>query len=238
MSALGRTTLVTAGWYGKIAGLGDFASRRLDPAMTGRLDGWLQEAVAGSRRRSGAAWTEIYLTSPVWRFMLYPGACGAGAWTGLLMPSVDKVGRYFPLVIAAGLPPRPLRTQSYAVLEDWLDRVEPVALATLDTSAAVEAFDGALSAVPLELPEEPPPLGGAARMLFGAGGDPEPAVHAMPGGASIASTFARVAVELAGESMHGDSLWWAPTTHGEGLLALRCPGLPGPDQFDAMLRGS
>jgi type VI secretion system protein ImpM len=61
--------------------------------------------MAGSRERMGNDWLPAYLESPVWRFMLPGGMCGAGAVLGLLMPSVDRVGRYFPLTLAAVFPP-------------------------------------------------------------------------------------------------------------------------------------
>ena len=50
-----------AGWWGKIAGLGDFASRRLPVDFVSRWDGWLQQVIAGSRERLGPSWLEAYL---------------------------------------------------------------------------------------------------------------------------------------------------------------------------------
>jgi type VI secretion system protein ImpM len=43
------------------------------------------------------------LTGPVWRFVLSSGVCGDGAYAGILVPSVDRVGRYFPLTVIAQL---------------------------------------------------------------------------------------------------------------------------------------
>jgi hypothetical protein len=79
------------GWYGKIASLGDFASRRLSPDFISRWDGWLQQVMSASRGHLGEAWLNAYLTSPVWRFILFPGVCGESSWVGVFMPSVDKV---------------------------------------------------------------------------------------------------------------------------------------------------
>jgi type VI secretion system protein ImpM len=39
----------------------------------------------------------------VWRFALAAGVCGDGAYGGILVPSVDRVGRYFPLTVIAKL---------------------------------------------------------------------------------------------------------------------------------------
>ena len=47
----------------------------------------------------------VYLTSPAWRFVFAAGACGPVPVIGLMAPSVDRVGRHFPLTIIAELPP-------------------------------------------------------------------------------------------------------------------------------------
>ena len=93
----------TPGWYGKLPTLGDFASRRLDGDFIDPWDRWLGEGLAAQREQLGAGWLDAYLGSPVWRFVLMPGVlpgpAGAAVLAGVLMPSVDKVGRYFPLTL-------------------------------------------------------------------------------------------------------------------------------------------
>ena len=59
---------------------------------------WLQSAVAASRSELGAAWQDLYLVSPIWRFWIGGDIFGV-ACAGALIPSVDKVGRFFPLAI-------------------------------------------------------------------------------------------------------------------------------------------
>ena len=87
------------GWYGKLPSLGDFASRRLSAGFIEAWDAWLAAGMADWCRREPDAWLAHYLAGPSWRFLLMPGAmAGAsagekGAWAGVLMPSVDKVGR-------------------------------------------------------------------------------------------------------------------------------------------------
>ena len=101
----GRPVIATAatlpaplpGWYGKLPGLGDFAARRLDKAMVSVWDGWLQDGLQALRQQPG--WLDAYLQSPVWCFALGAGVLGPQRWLGVMMPSVDAVGRYFPLAI-------------------------------------------------------------------------------------------------------------------------------------------
>ena len=65
---------------------------------------WFQAAVAAhpsnvlARNELGTAWQDIYLVSPIWRFWI-GGDILTTACAGALMPSVDSVGRFFPLAI-------------------------------------------------------------------------------------------------------------------------------------------
>jgi type VI secretion system protein ImpM len=95
--------LAVPGWYGKLPNLGDFASRRLPDEFIRPWDAWLQEVMLTTRSGLGEAWLDCYLTMPIWRFVLMPGLLGPSGWAGVLMPSVDRVGRQFPLTAAAPL---------------------------------------------------------------------------------------------------------------------------------------
>jgi type VI secretion system protein ImpM len=92
------------GYHGKLPTKGDFITRRLPRGFLDSWDSWLQDVIAGSRTRMGEAWLDAYLTSPIWRFALPAGLCGEAAAADVVMPSVDRVGRYFPLTIAAVIP--------------------------------------------------------------------------------------------------------------------------------------
>ena len=92
---------VVAGFYGKLPARGDFVRAGLPRDFIDPWDAWLQSVIAGSRALAGDAWLPAYLESPVWRFALPPGMCGELAVLGLMLPSVDKAGRYFPLSFAA-----------------------------------------------------------------------------------------------------------------------------------------
>src|ERR1700733_5055101 len=88
-----------AGFFGKLPSHGDFVRRRVADDFVAGWDAWLQSCLAQSRETLGDKWLDTYLTSPVWRFALAPAVCGAAAVAGILVPSVDRVGRYFPLTI-------------------------------------------------------------------------------------------------------------------------------------------
>lgn len=131
------------GWWGKLPGTGDFSHRRLPEAPRARLDGWLQAELAGLRARH-EGWQRAYLGAPLWRFVLGPQLLTDEPWLGVLMPSVDRVGRYFPLVI--------LQTV-HAVLDDarhsmpgWWRLAADAALQALELDQDPEALEQGLAA--------------------------------------------------------------------------------------------
>jgi type VI secretion system protein ImpM len=128
------------GYFGKIPSHGDFVSRGLPPGLVAAWDQWLQACIHASRQQLGDRWLTHYLTSPVWRFAISPGVLGPGGLGGVMMPSVDRVGRYFPLMIAAtGAPPLLDWFQKHV---EWYDAIEELARASLDTGFRLEHFDG------------------------------------------------------------------------------------------------
>ena len=138
------------GLYGKLPAKGDFVSRRLDAEFIAGWDAWLQRVVSESREALGARWLECFLAAPVWRFVVPAGMFSKAAWVGLLLPSVDRVGRYFPLTLAA-----PVQQENIDVPSTldkalpWLDSIEHLALEALAPELDLEAFDRRLAAQPL-----------------------------------------------------------------------------------------
>jgi type VI secretion system protein ImpM len=131
------------GFFGKLPSQGDFVSRRMPWDFTETWDAWLQAGLAQARERLGAQWLAAYLNAPVWRFALAPGLAGASAWAGLWFPSVDRVGRHFPMTVAAAVPAGQPLPSLAAADEQWL-ALEDAALAALDPATSLERFDALL----------------------------------------------------------------------------------------------
>jgi type VI secretion system protein ImpM len=129
------------GLYGKIPTRGDFVTRRLSPGFVETWDTWLQKALTASKEQLGDRWLEIYLTSPLWRFLLGPGICGSALWAGILMPSVDKVGRYFPLTLAVSLSASQKQLDVFLNTADWFEQLEQLALSALEDSLDLVELD-------------------------------------------------------------------------------------------------
>ena len=221
------------GWYGKIASLGDFASRRLPAEFISNWDAWLQRMLPDSRARLGDRWLETYLGSPIWRFLLFPGICGDGLWAGLMMPSVDRVGRYFPLTIASRMPALASTEREFDALADWLDRLSSAALATLDLRRGVQQFDATLTTLRAPLPAPPRVVlaGRIAALLH----DLSPGRFALPSDDELGQTLMGVGAGLLTQHARGGSLWWTPCATGASAPLLLARGLPDGAQFAAML---
>jgi type VI secretion system protein ImpM len=91
----------TVGFCGKLPARGDFVAFGLSRGFVDPWHDWMQCMLAASRERLGDGWLAAWLEAPIWRFVLAPGLCGPEAVLGLWLPSVDRIGRYFPLTVAA-----------------------------------------------------------------------------------------------------------------------------------------
>lgn len=91
------------GFYGKMPSRGDFVRRGLPDSFVDPWDTWLQGMMAQTQAEFGNDWLDAYLNAPIWYFVLSPDVLDEHVWAGAMMPSVDRVGRYFPLVQAVGL---------------------------------------------------------------------------------------------------------------------------------------
>ena len=86
--------------FGKLPSHGDFVARGLDADARDAWDTWLSQGLAGARATLGDGFDTAYETAPPWRFVTGPGSFGPGWRAGALTPSVDSVGRRFPIVVA------------------------------------------------------------------------------------------------------------------------------------------
>jgi len=211
---------MSAGFYGKLAGRGDFLSRDLPPAFIEAWDAWLAAGMAASQNELGAAWLDAYLVSPLWRFAVPAHLLGSQPVVGVMMPSIDRVGRYFPLTIASLLPVDADIASVVGGDEQWFERAEALLLSTLEPDADVEQFEQGVQALGAPAFSLRTPVGNLGTLLR-SGADSPPARTAL---------LAQLACE-------GASCWWG---HGSSQVAaglLRCQGLPALQDFARLLIG-
>lgn len=126
------------GLYGKLPSHGDFVSRDLPPAFINIWDEWLQRGLLSSQETLGDNWLEFYLTSPVWRFALSSGSVDQSSWAGVMIPSVDRVGRYYPFTLLSKMNADTVCFDVISSATDWFIQLENLALEGLDGHLNVE----------------------------------------------------------------------------------------------------
>jgi len=146
---------VIPGWFGKMPHVGDFVSRRLPHEFIHGWDDWLQCGMTRARTELGAAWPARYLVAPVRRFWLAAGLLGDTGWAGVLMPSVDSVGRYFPLTITEAVPDHALAAVLAAGA--WFRAIDAAGRKVLDVNFSADDLDSELAQVaplPVDAPAD------------------------------------------------------------------------------------
>ena len=214
------------GFFGKLPARGDFVTRRLARDFTDPWDGWLQDAIAMSSQQLGADWLETYLTAPIWRFLLSQDVCGTAPMVGVIMPSVDRVGRYFPLTLAVPVADTPTPAKAMLTSAAWFDAVEQLALSALDDDADLDRIDEQAEAI--APPSAAPPDGAswhsdrAVSVELGEGGS-DAAAGAIDG--------------LLGLLASRYTLWWTSGSDRFKPSLVFAEGLPSVERFAALLDG-
>jgi|SRR5581483_3111703 len=207
------------GLFGKLPSHGDFVARNLPPALRVGWEAWLDAGLDRSRQMLGDKWLEIYLSSPVWHFAVASGCCGGQPFGGVMIPSVDRIGRYFPLSILAAVSPRYTAAEIALGGQTWFGRIEAAALSCL-----ADDFDFASFEQDLER-EVFPTLGQDIVTSL-------EVVHADEAGLGDMSLLLGRLLERSGVRY---SLWW---TSGSPSIAACCRafhGLPPPEDFARLL---
>ena len=204
---------MTVGIFGKLPAKRDYVMNGMPPELMEVLDPWLQSAVAQSRNDMGQGWLQTYLASPIWRFWLGSRIAGRTI-VGALMPSVDGVGRYFPLC-CAGIYDHPIAPPDLDPHDEWFEKLEENMLATLseDTTATYDTLIKSLSF--MDPPENPLAL--------------------VPEG-NLRALFTQLRFDNA-EMFYGDlTYWWIPPgPDGLQPRAMMRRGFPSPVEYGSML---
>ena len=101
LAALQVPAMSGVGFYGKLSGASDFVKRLLPADFVESWDRHFQRAVEAGRRELGEHWTSAWREGSAWHFVLPSQLCGSSAWCGVTGPAVDRLGRAFPMVLAA-----------------------------------------------------------------------------------------------------------------------------------------
>lgn len=215
-----------AGYYGKLPLRGDFIQRNVDPEFIQVWDGWLQNVITNSKEILGEHWLNYYLVSPIWRF--YMRLPNNSTYCGLMLPSVDKVGRYFPFAIASQVD-NTIPAHTHIINNDgWFNDVEQLAMNALDESIDFNELNSAIDTVnethhSLKQTIETPPIHNFRVPLSN--------------GMSIHQGFAQLTQVLPQAASQQYNYWWTEgNDHIEGNLFCS-DTMPDDNVYTAMLDG-
>ncbi len=234
-------TALAVGFYGKLPSHGDFLRRRVSDAFVHAWDGWLQECFAASRATLGERWLEVYLTSPSWRFACEAGVLGSAPVVGLMVPSVDRVGRYFHLTLVASLPEGASVATAATAADTFFERAERLVVDTLAADIVdFEAFDVRVAQLTHDLARvDAPPavrLDATAAGVLGDGGDVGWQIP-LDASAQLRPVFEQLLAQRLADLYRPLAIWW---TEGSSIVDPSCligRGLPRPEAFAALLDG-
>ena len=146
------------GFFGKLPARADFLTRGLSMSFTEPWHAWLVRGLRFAAEALTGGFEPAYMAAPVWRFVIPPGASGPLPAAGILMPSVDKVGRRFPLtlaVVSASLT-TPL---AMVAASSWFDALEETGRDALARDPDIDVWAERLAAMVPALPPGVPPSG-------------------------------------------------------------------------------
>lgn len=201
-----------AGAFGKIPALGDFLRLALPTGFLQVWDEWLQSSLLAVRETLGPRWNDCYLSAPIWRFSLPAGLAGEQPVSGVLMASVDRVGRQYPLTFVA-----PLQSDQIALHhfgnDAFFEELEVLALNALEQDLDRDTLGTALQVIVPKIPQSSFLNSG----LFFGDMRPEQAL----------------AAQHISQTRGGAGLW--TTSVGSDHRMLICGNLPTSAQFEAMI---
>lgn len=210
------------GLYGKLPCKRDFVAHGVTRPFLKLWEPWLQASVAASRLSLGSSWPKAFRNAPFWRFWLGRSICGSEA-LGVVMPSVDGVGRYFPLTLVASAEPgEALVPPDADPRESWFAGAEDLLLSALAEGTGFETVTTALAVLPgPDIISDAASAGSAAPLAPG-----WPAILAQARRADPARHAAAL------------GLFWTAGGQGFPATAIVRHGLPEPDLFTDLIVGT
>jgi type VI secretion system protein ImpM len=228
------------GFFGKLPCNGDFIQYNVSQEWLDGWDHWLQSSIFESRGALQGEWLNAYLSGPIWRFVLGEGACGSGAYAGIIVPSVDRVGRYFPLTLVRQLDSGWNPLDVAVCWAPWFEALEQCACDALDAQdLRLEEFiarvgriqDPLTVAVPMHIEGE----------LFRHAGFPASSTQwqvSLPSAEHLQLDVSVLAYREIHRHLRPVTLWWTAGAERVQSSWLLSRGLPAPASFAAMLDGN
>lgn len=218
------------GLFGKLPAHGDFVQRNLSAGFINSWDEWLQHFIAGTQEQLGEAWLDVYLTSPIWRFVFSSGVIDENVWAGIMMPSIDRVGRYYPFSIVKKLPQDTNPFEFIQFQNSWYGTVEELALNALDGEIMIDDLMESLDEVKMEHNSD------YSRSNFSFDGDSFQFDMEFEE-QSVSSIYPLLLESIMSKSFQSFSVWQTTGSEMISPCVFSSQGLPDVQKMPAMLNG-
>jgi type VI secretion system protein ImpM len=180
----------------------------------------------------GSTWLDKYLMAPIWRFVIGPNVLGENAWIGIMVPSVDRVGRYFPLTLAKPINPDIDIVATYLDNSEWFKSLENLGIDALSQELNFAEFELHLAGLPAP----------AAIVDMEAGESTIPVLNkvflssyfSLPAEGDHGDYISQISKVIAG-SRHPTSLWGSELVDTQEHFLLVTENLPGKERFCSFL---
>ncbi|NTJ11382.1 type VI secretion system-associated protein TagF [Rhizobium lusitanum] len=128
------------GFFGKLPTHGDFVSSALGLRLQGELDQWIRGGLIALEAALATEWRRLFHATVAWRFVVGSGIWAPGVVAGVLLPSRDRVGRSFPLVIAAQLQRFSGQLRDLCEDDSWFAAAEALAETSAKSDFQMQRF--------------------------------------------------------------------------------------------------
>jgi type VI secretion system protein ImpM len=219
------------GLFGKLSAKRDFIALATPRNFLEAWEPWVQSSLSASRHQLGDRWQQAFLTTPVWRFWLGAAICGTTV-AGAIMPSLDGLGRYYPLTLhAVADAGAPIVSPDIDAQDEWFDIAEDFLLSTLGRDAAFEDVSAALDRFAVPRTQS---VGADSAKVVRLGDGMAGMISAADGFSASLSSLRATSPDVYAAA----SFWW--TTGGGDFppLVLSCRGLPDPYRYSTLLNGN
>ena len=218
--------------YGKLPTKRDFIALGASRDFLNAWEPWLQGGVSASQAVLGERWQKAFLRAPIWRFWLGADLCGSSA-IGAFMPSLDRVGRYFPLTVfacadrGAAISPPEIDAQ-----DAWFKAAEDFLISTLDHDTSFETAVENLGQLAMPVQTDVPRNSAA-----GASAERATTVLMQDGEKPFSELFGSLRQADHDKIYSATTCWWTVGGEDFSAMAFCAKRMPDPFLFAAMLTG-
>lgn len=211
---------VTIGILGKHPAFGDFLHSGVSEPSSSGLSIWLDRTLSELQDAKGEGWPSFWDTANTLRFWMGRAVLGRSV-AGIFVPSHDRVGRRYPLILAAEGARIPMPTmdpdQTF-----WVSLEAHIAHQVPDETRGAA---GLIAGLDLSLTAETPTEDDAG-VLWAHRTDRD-----------LGALLRAAAREDPSRAAIGRSYWWSPGNDTQAATWLGCNGLPKSDALGWILAG-